>query len=834
MITGLTLERVVSLHRDGDLAGAEQGYRNLILQNLRHPVAYGNLAVICLETGRANEAVELLLSSIGLNAAQPDAYFNLGVAYKDLGRLEDAISSYQKALELHPEYTAALNNLAIALQEQGRLEESVSAFHKAIELNPRYSQAYFGLGMAFKRQGSADDAIAAYCQAIDLHPGCAEVHLNLGTALMEQGRLEEAITSFRRAIELSPDDFQAHFNLGLSLQAQGSLEDALWSYRKALKLKPDCPEAYLNMGNIARSNGSDNAVRYYRAALEFRPDYAEAYSFLGLYYTEQRKLDDAADCFRRVAELKPDYPQTYERLGFVLREQNRIDDAIASKCKAMELRCSSLEANDLVRRVGKLLIELDRFPVIYKDASEIDEYRNHYACCLSEASRLVSNREPTAEERDILKEILFRLTTFYLGYQHRNDRDLLASYAKLATKVLGPEIEEYLTTRKDTHSSGRIRLGIASENLLSHAGAFWAYNWLANLPRKDYEFFVYSLHGSTDVLTRKFAALGTYRWLPFAPDSYVQSLRTVSEDNLDVLLITDIGMNARNLIFSLARLAPIQCTAWGHPITSGSPNVDYFLSSELMESENGDDHYSERLVRLPKIGINFDPPTEPAQALTHADFDIPKGKTVYGSVQSLYKYLPQFDFIYPAIAEQVPNAFFVFVEHDSDCVSAAFQERLKNAFEQRGLRFEKYVKLLPRMRFARFQQLLRVLDINLDSIGWSGGITTRDSLAMACPVVALPGELMRSRLSYAMLKMIGVEELIAGSLDEYLSLSVRLGSDRTLRSSVVNKIKAQKHKLFNDKECTEYLDRFLKSKVAEVRANSDKWSESQSSSQLAS
>jgi len=41
------------------------------------------------------------------------------------------------------------------------------------------------------------------------------------------------------------------------------------------------------------------------------------------------------------------------------------------------------------------------------------------------------------------------------------------------------------------------------------------------------------------------------------------------------------------------RLAPVQCTAWGHPVTSGLPTIDYYLSSQLMEPENAQAHYSE-------------------------------------------------------------------------------------------------------------------------------------------------------------------------------------------------------------------------------------------------
>ena len=45
------------------------------------------------------------------------------------------------------------------------------------------------------------------------------------------------------------------------------------------------------------------------------------------------------------------------------------------------------------------------------------------------------------------------------------------------------------------------------------------------------------------------------------------------------------------------------------------------------------------------------------------------------------------------------------------------------------------------------------------------------------PVVTLPGEFMRRRHAFAILTMMDVTETIAGSLDDYISLAVRLGTD---------------------------------------------------------
>ena len=75
--------------------------------------------------------------------------------------------------------------------------------------------------------------------------------------------------------------------------------------------------------------------------------------------------------------------------------------------------------------------------------------------------------------------------------------------------------------------------------------------------------------------------------------------------------IIDLAVN-----LAAQRLAPVQCSSWGHPETSGFPTIDYFLSSELMEPRNGKDHYSEELVLLPNLSVYLEPAEIPTQAFS--------------------------------------------------------------------------------------------------------------------------------------------------------------------------------------------------------------------------
>jgi hypothetical protein len=48
-----------------------------------------------------------------------------------------------------------------------------------------------------------------------------------------------------------------------------------------------------------------------------------------------------------------------------------------------------------------------------------------------------------------------------------------------------------------------------------------------------------------------------------------------------ILFFQDIGMEHMSYFPAFARLAHVQCVSFGHPDTTGIPNVDYFVSNDL-------------------------------------------------------------------------------------------------------------------------------------------------------------------------------------------------------------------------------------------------------------
>jgi protein O-GlcNAc transferase len=148
-----------------------------------------------------------------------------------------------------------------------------------------------------------------------------------------------------------------------------------------------------------------------------------------------------------------------------------------------------------------------------------------------------------------------------------------------------------------------------------------------------------------------------------------------------VLIYPGLLMDELSLQLAAQRLAPIQCNALGHPETSGLPTIDYFLSRDMMEPLDADKHYTERLVRLPNLSIYYEPLATSQATITRGELGVRPDAIVFWCGQSLYKYHPQYDFVFAKIAKFVGNCQFVFIKHAKEtAVADLFHRRLDSVF----------------------------------------------------------------------------------------------------------------------------------------------------------
>ncbi len=404
-----------------------------------------------------------------------------------------------------------------------------------------------------------------------------------------------------------------------------------------------------------------------------------------------------------------------------------------------------------------------------------------------------------------------------MPYQGYDDRALQSLYGSLVCRIMA-ELAPPVPLAAPPAPDEKVRVGIVSGFFLEHT--IWKLlicGWLARLDRQRFQVFGYHTGGMQDAATLRAAALC---------DKFVMGRRpgpawrdAIGADAPHVLLYPEIGMDAVATQLAAQRLAPTQCMAWGHPETSGMPTIDYFLSSDLMEPQNGQDHYTERLVRLPNLAIWYEPADWRPVPLGRAELGLRPSATVYWSGQALYKYLPQYDQVFARIALEVSDCQFVFIEYArSRHVTEQFWRRLQRAFAAHGLKAEDHCVVLPSLDPDRFISAVGLADVVLDTIGWSGGQSTLDCLIQALPMVTMPGTLMRSRHTAAILGRLGVTGTIVDSVDQYVGVAVALAWDHAWRAALTAKILDNRHRVYRDDTTITALEDFL---LAAVRTDND-------------
>ena len=228
---------------------------------------------------------------------------------------------------------------------------------------------------------------------------------------------------------------------------------------------------------------------------------------------------------------------------------------------------------------------------------------------------------------------------------------------------------------------------------------------------------------------------------------------------LDVLIYPQLGMDGRDATLAALRLAPVQCAAWGHPVTTGSAAIDHYFSCAEMEPPDAARHYSERLLLLPGLGTAYARPG--VRAATRQEFGLPAGVPLYVCPQSLFKIHPDNDELFGDVLSTDMRGRLVFYAEPGQPASLQFQHRVRSALEQRGIDFEHRVLWQPLRPTPEFRAMLSVCDVMVDTLHWSGGNTSLDALAARLPIVTLPGRFLRGRQSAAMLRIIGLPQLVA-------------------------------------------------------------------------
>lgn len=332
----------LQFHQRGDLAGAEQIYRAILLREPQNADALHLMGSVRGRQGLTAEGIRFMEQAIEASPRVSIYHNNLGNLKTTAGDLAGAEESYRRAIRADRKNGDAHLNLGKLLERQSLTAKARECYVASLRLSARSIEAHMSLGRLEESEGRLRAALQSYSNAVRLDPKYAGGHLAVGNAQVKLEALDKAEESYRTAIALDPNYADAIFNLANTVREQDRPEEALEWYRRAIAL-PGCAGAdtYNNYGlTLSDLNQHDEAEKAFRMAGELRPDFDEAYFNLGKELTTFGDAMVGMEMLRRAISINPSNASAYLQLGTALHARGFLHDAIAANRKALELKKS--------------------------------------------------------------------------------------------------------------------------------------------------------------------------------------------------------------------------------------------------------------------------------------------------------------------------------------------------------------------------------------------------------------------------------------------------------------------------------------------------------------
>ncbi|MEO7935641.1 MAG: tetratricopeptide repeat protein [Dokdonella sp.] len=705
---------------------------------------------------------------------------------------------------------------------------------------------------------------------LDENPSLVPVLLILGALQVDRGSPREAVETFNRVIAVEPQNFSAMLQVAVAQFRNGEPVAARGTLEALIAQRPDDVFAVFHLGLLCEQASEwVLAEKHYRGALALRPDYLDAKIHLGLLLLRQSRSAEALpwllaawsparpradlaaaiaraqlDCgvfseaveYSRIAtDLLPSSTSAWLVFGTALR---RTDNALAAQQALLhanslapdnpialaELGCNELSLGEYssgLQRLERahevapdfsLLRWLDALalPLLPDDAGVVQAGLAHFGEAIDALMTDLDDADSLIA-RDAARGLAVA-QPFLLHYLPADTTALSFRYGDLVERalecVVGDGLADGVNWRALAHG-GRIRVGFVSCELRLHTVTRYFSEWLMRLDRAAFEIHAWHLGPEFDDVTQRIADhVHLFHHEPGA--SPLDIANSIRDAQLDVLIYLEVGMDSRPQMLAARRLAPVQCVAYGHPVTSGLHNVDWFLSGAAIEPSHAESHYREQLERLPGLGVV---PTRPPTPASGEWLTRNAERPLLLCLQSLFKLTPDFDHAIARIAKATDAEIVVF-EFPIHCVKR-FHARLARAFTSQGLDVERHVRILPRRDYAEFLGGIAKADVVLDSMFFSGGATSLDALSVGTPVVTLEGEFMRGRQTAGMLRVLDVPELIATDIDAYVEIAVALCRDAGRRSALRARLLSKLDRVFEPVDVipalAEFIDRVARS-----------------------
>lgn len=653
------------------------------------------------------------------------------------------------------------------------------------------------LGQALHAAGEREAALHAFECAADLGPDSVEAWGAVATLRFELGLLQGALRACESALRLSPNDAMALFNTGVVLAALDDLPAALHCYQRVLEIAPEHAGALLNLGPLlARTGRIPEAVAACDIALKRDPGNAALHFNRGDVLLGAAEFSRALDDFEAALALSPGNAKAEFSAGVALSALGDLTLARQRMNRALTLDPELLSGYVSPLRTDSISAYPELSPERIFIFSRYDRLRscdwNDYAAFARRFGELVCGEGGVAIDNPD-----FAYISLGIPVADECRRSLARSVARRIRSPLG----RGNFVRPHRTGNARLRIGYLSGDLRAHAVAYLIGGLFELHDRNRFEVYAYSTGPDDGSRERRRAEAGADVFRDVSAFSGVVIGQAIAMDGIDILVdLSGYTLYGRPEAMAL-RPAPVQVAYLGFMGTQGAPWIDYTLLDRVTLNAETRPYWDEKIAYLPSFFSLCEKPDLSGDIPSRQAAGLPEEAFVLNALHMPRKIDPASFALWLQVLEAIPNAVLWLLAE-----TPQVERNLRAAAEAAGGLASRLVfaPMVPRgANLARY----RLADLFLDSLSYNGHTTVADTLAAGVPALTMRGTDVVARVSESMLRLCGLQALVADDRAGFVALAARFASDRDWRSDILTTLQHGQSRLFDNEGRVREMER---------------------------
>jgi protein O-GlcNAc transferase len=335
-----------------------------------------------------------------------------------------------------------------------------------------------------------------------------------------------------------------------------------------------------------------------------------------------------------------------------------------------------------------------------------------------------------------------------------------------------------LSVIADKGRNRKLRIGFLSGDFALHPVGLFFKDIFQHFVDEGVESYLFYNASRTDEITEELQrrANGFFNVSALADTEVADKIRDAKID-----ILVDLSGHTRGSRLSVLRQRPakLQGTWLGYCGTTGIPEVDFIIGDRFVIPPDHENHFTEHVVRLPGCYLAAD-----AATMSSASVYAPKRRDhnfVFGSFNNINKLNDKLISIWSEILKRTPTSKLVLKTASFHTIKSC--DAVLGSFAKYGVAPERVI-CLPHLSRKEHFELIRTVDLMLDTYPYNGVTSTFEALASGVPLLTLVGDRFVSRNGLSILANAGLERLVCFSAAEYTEKAINFFFDCNLSNEL--------------------------------------------------